>query len=174
MNVPKYKFNLPFFILKFFLYAILLFVFWIYILEKPYAILLGHITPFVYKPFGQIEYLRLIDNQLLFRVFQIKADIGIDYKSIISNFALFWSLVLASPFRYNLDRIRGLIIGSFVLFLLHIISIHFILKLYIHNTVFLEGVKIFIDGVLLGLIPILCWITVLDNRIKRNIFGFNN
>ncbi len=164
--------KLGYLLLKFAGFAVLLFVFWIYILESGYYRLLGHIaqlTPFSY---GDIDYLTQKGGEIVFRVFAIKSDLGIEVRSITANLVLFWALILATPFKFLINRLYALIGGTILLFGLHILAIYFIIRLYVQQTVLLEGIKIFIDGVLLGLVPLLLWFLFMDKRVREKLLTF--
>ncbi len=164
--------NLPYLLLKFALFATLLFVFWIFILESSYHTLLGKITALIPFPADRVDFVALKGKELIFRLYALRADLGIEARSITANLALFWALILASAFSSLLKRICALIGGTFILCLLHITAIYFIIRLYIQETVLLEGIKVFVDGLLLGLVPLLLWLLFIDKKTREELLGF--
>jgi hypothetical protein len=153
---------------KFVLFATAFFAIWVLIGEKLYLPLLGWLISVLPAGLGKIQFLGLRKSELIFRVFILRADVGIDAKSIAVDFAPFWALVLASPGTIR-GRFWDLLRGTIMLFLLHIIAIFVILKMTISGSIFIEGIKIFIDGVLLPLAPVLLWFMFMDRKAMKEL-----
>ncbi|MBN2543609.1 hypothetical protein JXI42_12155 [bacterium] len=153
-------------LLKFFLVTFLAFLVWAFAFEKYYLIFVGNIVALISNVLpvfaGRVELIRfptgewVKDGSLLFRVFSMRADMKITADAITANVIPYTALCFATVMKL-VDKVKALIIGYLILIPFHILAMIFIVTLYIHGSATIEGIKIFMDGIFLALLPIGLW-----------------
>ena len=158
--------NKVIFVLKFLLVTFLAFLVWAFAFEKYYLIFIGNAMVLISKllpvfgdKLGLIKFANgewVKEGCLLFRVFSRRVDMKITVDSITANIIPYTALCFATVITLK-DRLKALLYGYLILILFHLLALSFILILYIHGSATIEGIKIFLDGVFLTLLPIGLW-----------------
>ncbi|MBN1756291.1 hypothetical protein JW877_08780 [bacterium] len=161
------------FLLKFLGITVLAFFVWAFALEGYYLRIIGHIMAIISRIIpifkGQIDVLWVKGEDILFRVYALRADLKIAVGGLTANIIPFTALTLATKLDKK-SKIVGLGLGYLILVIFHIIALSIILILYISQSSTINGIKIFMDGVFLTLLPIALWFLL----ILRKKGGINN
>lgn len=150
------------FILTGIIIALAFFPVWRFLLQGPYLKLLGFVVAKLGDifPYGDSALsTRIIPEpgEIAFDLFEKRQTIVIEVSSIITNIVPLIALVFATPVSLK-RRFIGGIIGIGIAFALHIIATVIILSWQVNaDTGSLEGLKIFMDGVLIAAFPLLYW-----------------
>lgn len=156
--------------LKFLMWGSIFFFLWVFVGKPIYLNFIGWLISKVPFKYGKIQFIGLRENELIFRIFSMRADVGIDASGIVVYFVPYWALMLASP-----GSLRGrgfaIVYGTILLMLLQIVALMVILYMTMSGSIFLETLKIFIDAILLPIAPIILWFIFVETKSLKELIN---
>ena len=144
------------------LFALVFFPLWRYLIQQQYLWLLGWIVAALGNilPYGKtVLSSRIIPavGEVAFDLFDFRKTVVIDLSSIVTGIVPLLALVFATPVKIK-SRLLGAGLGVTVTMISHIVATAIILCWQAQaDTGAIEGLKIFIDGVLIAALPLLYW-----------------
>ncbi|OQX89096.1 MAG: hypothetical protein B6D65_04945 [candidate division Zixibacteria bacterium 4484_93] len=147
------------FLARFFASAIVLFLLWFFVRDA-YISVVGRISVWLSSIFslGKLEYLVTRSGKLFVRSYAMRADFSVSANPVVANIIPFWALLVASKNIHWNKKLKDALLGFGILLLFHIVALSVIILFVESGSTTLEGIKVFIDALLLAFLPFFLWI----------------
>jgi len=155
------------FLVRFFASAIVLFLLWFFVRDA-YISVVGRVSVWFSDVFsrGRLEYLFTRAGELFVRSYSMRADFSVSANPVVANIIPFWALLVASKsIRWN-KRLRDALLGFGILIIFHIVALSVIILFVESGSSTLEGIKVFIDALLLAFLPFFLWMFFAGREIS--------